>query len=223
VLLVEDCPALASVLEAELVRRMDLEVRVATDGEQAVRCILEAPPDAVVLDYALPDLRGDEVCRKVRPSFSAPILLISARCDSEARCRCFASGADAYLAKPFQIAELIAALQALLRRCPPLEPVRLRIDLKARRIERDGRPLELAPQLLELLLRLAARQGEVVPRAGLHAALTGRDWDGNDRLVDQTVERLRHALGDPAGHPRLVLTRRGVGYLLASEGVEVRA
>jgi DNA-binding response OmpR family regulator len=213
VLLVEDDNRFADALMVALRRQGFDAQRVATAAEG-----LAAPAaDLVLLDLGLPDMDGIEVCRRLRGAGETAIIAVTARGEERDRVIGLRSGADDYLVKPFGIAELMARIDAVMRRVRPVaHPVvmarGLRIDLDRRQVTgADGAPVALARKEFELLTALARQPGTVVARERLLLEVWQSVWPGAQRTLDVHVATLRAKLGDP----RVIRTVRGVGYQLA--------
>jgi two-component system response regulator RegX3 len=182
----------------------------------------------VVLDIMLPGMDGWEVCKRLRAQSVIPILMLTALGDEVDRILGLELGADDYLTKPFSRRELIARIRALLRRIEldqrkrtnQLEAQGLVMDLDARRVYKDGEPLNLRYKEFELLSLLMSRVGEVVTRAVLFDEVWGTDWLGDTRTLDVHIRWLREKIEEDPGSPRLIQTIRGVGYRFASGGEE---
>ncbi|HEY9437010.1 MAG TPA: response regulator transcription factor [Blastocatellia bacterium] len=220
ILLVEDEPSAAQML-AKGLREQCYAVDVATDGEAAVYQAGINDYDLVILDVMLPLKDGLEVCRELRAEgLTFPILMLTARDAPPDRVAGLDMGADDYLTKPFDFHELLARLRALLRRSPALRPetveiADLSIDMRARRVRRGGRQIELTAKEYALLEYMARRVGEVVTRAEIAEHVWEENFDPFSNLIEVYVQRLRRKIDE--GHaPKLLRTRRGEGYVLAS-------
>ena len=220
ILLVEDEPSAAQML-AKGLREQCYAVDVATDGEAAVYQAGINDYDLVILDVMLPLKDGFEVCRELRAEgLTFPILMLTARDAPPDRVAGLDMGADDYLTKPFDFHELLARLRALLRRSPALRPetveiADLSIDMRARRVRRGGRQIELTAKEYALLEYMARRVGEVVTRAEIAEHVWEENFDPFSNLIEVYVQRLRRKIDE--GHaPKLLRTRRGEGYVLAS-------
>jgi DNA-binding response OmpR family regulator len=219
VLMVEDDPRVSGPLTLAL-QRHGFRVRHADTGAGGVSAALENPsPDVVLLDMGLPDLDGLEVCRRIRASSRVPILAVTARGAEQARVSGLRSGADDYIVKPFGLAELLARIEAVLRRTRGelLAPTvtagstgDVVIDLASRQVEVAGTSVALSRKEFDLLAALARRSGAVAPRGELLAEVWGVTDTAAGKSLDVHVATLRGKLG----RPDVVLTVRGVGYRL---------
>jgi DNA-binding response OmpR family regulator len=172
----------------------------------------------VVLDVMLPGMDGFAVCRKVRETSRVPIVMLTARGDVMDRVVGLELGADDYLGKPFEPRELVARIQAVLRRAAlrgAEENARagdLEVSFTARSVRLGGRPLELTTAEFELLSLFLRNRGRVLTRERILDQTRGVDWDAYDRSIDILVSRLRQKLGDDARRPVFIKTVRGTGY-----------
>jgi DNA-binding response OmpR family regulator len=217
-LLVEDSQRLQRSLGLGL-RRLGYAVDVAGDGEEGLRLAENDEYDVIILDLMLPRLDGLSVLKRLRDAGGdAHVLILTARDTVDDRVRGLQAGADDFLVKPFAFAELVARVQALVRRRHGTKNPRvvvgpLEIDTAARRVARDGDALTLTPREYALLEYLAAHPGQVVTRDEIEAHL----YDGRIELasnaVDSAVCALRRRLDVP-GRPSFIETRRGLGYVL---------
>jgi two-component system response regulator MprA len=217
VLVVEDDADIAGVLRRSLDKE-GYEVRVAGDGEAALDESEVFEPDAVVLDLGLPKLDGVEVCRRLRAEADVPILMLTARDAVDARVEGLDSGADDYLVKPFERAELLARVRALLRRRPPrgsayLVAGDLRLNPDTREVFRGDRLVELTAREFELLEHLLRNERIVVSRQALLDEVWGYHPFAETNTVDVFVSNLRRKL-EAGGEPRILHTVRGAGYVL---------
>jgi DNA-binding response OmpR family regulator len=175
-------------------------------------------PDLVVLDLGLPRLDGIEVCRRLRTEGDVPILILTARAETEARVTGLDSGADDYLVKPFERQELLARIRALLRRRPPrgsasLVVGDLRLNPATREVSRGARDIELTNREFELLEYLMHNERLVVSRDRLLDEVWGYDPSAATNTIDVFISNLRRKL-EADGEPRLLHTKRGAGYVL---------
>ncbi|HKJ36965.1 MAG TPA: response regulator transcription factor [Solirubrobacterales bacterium] len=217
VLVVEDDEDIADVLRRSL-RQEGHEVRTAIDGEDALEAATDFMPDLVVLDLGLPKLDGVEVCRRLRDESDVPILILTARTDTEDRVRGLDAGADDYLVKPFERAELLARLRALMRRRPPRGSASLRVgDLAlnpdTREVSRGDRQLDLTAREFELLEFLMRNQKLVISRERLLEEVWGYDPTSMTNTIDVFISNLRRKL-EEGGEGRILHTKRGAGYVV---------
>ena len=219
-LVVEDDRDIADVLRRSL--GMDgYEVRLSADGEAALADAPDFAPDAVVLDLGLPKLDGVDVCRRLRADGDVPILMLTARDALDARVAGLDAGADDYLVKPFERAELLARLRALLRRRPPRGSAYvvagdLRVNPDTREATRGDRDLELTSREFELLEHLMRNERLVVSRDQLLEEVWEYGPYAETNTIDVFVSNLRRKL-EAGGEPRILHTVRGSGYVLRSD------
>lgn len=218
ILVVDDEPAIRRTLRANLSARGYAVTAVET-GEEALRQAAEQAPDLVILDLMLPGMSGLDVCRALRAESTVPILVLSARGEERAKVRALDLGADDYVTKPFGMDELLARVRALLRRpagaTSMAGTLRLDIfviDLDARRVQRDGEPLDLTPREFDVLAYLMRNAGKVVTHRLLLAEVWGPEYGGETQYLRVFINRLRHKIEDDPAHPRHILTEPGVGY-----------
>lgn len=225
ILVVEDEPAAAAVL-AKGLREHAFAVDTASDGRQALEQLAVNDYDLVVLDILLPTVGGLTVCQEARRAgIAAPILMLTARGEPDHRVEGLDAGADDYLAKPYHFPELLARIRALLRRGPALASSvlsidDLRIDTRARHVERGGRVIQLTAKEYGLIDYLARRQGEVVGRADIAEHVWDDSFDPMSNLIEVYIQRLRRKIDDDHA-VKLIHTRRGAGYTLAVEAGEI--
>lgn len=219
VLVVEDDPSIREVTAIGL-RRSGFRVSTTGDGHGALEHWRTGGVDLIVLDVMLPGLDGLQVCQAVRRSSGVPILMVTARTDTTDVVAGLECGADDYLRKPFEPAELVARVRALLRRgTHPEEETVLRIgglaiDPARFTVHREDREVPLTATEFRLLLELARRPGRVFTRDLLLDRVWGYPYLGDSRLVDVAVQRLRAKIEADPARPELVRTVRGVGYKL---------
>ncbi|MGA0794841.1 MAG: phosphate regulon transcriptional regulator PhoB [Quisquiliibacterium sp.] len=219
ILVVEDEAPIRELIAVNL-RHAGYTVQPCADGAQALRAIGQQLPDAVLLDWMLPDIPGVELVRRLRAdprTRELPIVLLTARAQETDKLTGFDAGADDYVTKPFSPRELIVRLRALLRRSSPssgdepLEIAGLRLDPRTHRVTGNGESLELSPTEFRLLLFMMSQPDRVLTRSRLLDGVWGDHVFIEERTVDVHVRRLRLALR-PTGHDRLVETVRGGGY-----------
>lgn len=218
ILVVEDEALIADAIAARL-RNEGFEVQVAGDGPTGVAFAQRFEPDMVILDLMLPGMDGLEVCRQIQKDRHLPVMMLTARDDETDLVIGLAVGADDYLTKPFSMRELVARVQAMLRRVDAMSGVTtaktlrldddIEIDPDSRRVRQRGEVVHLTPTEFDLLVGLAERPGRVLTRERLLVDVWGyRDGSGA-RTVDSHVRALRRKLGD-----NVVRTVHGVGYAL---------
>jgi two-component system response regulator MtrA len=217
VLLVEDDPSIRETTALRLAGA-GLRVTTAADGREALLRFRQEPFDLVLLDLMLPELDGYEVCREIRRTSRVPIVMLSARSDTVDVVVGLELGADDYVTKPFEPAELVARVRAALRRASAeagdasIVAGDLVIDPAGFRATKAGRELELTATEFRLLHELARRPGQVFTRELLLERVWNYEYLGDSRLVDVAVQRLRAKIEDDPHRPALVTTVRGVGY-----------
>src|SRR6266566_2114025 len=208
------------------------KVLSASDGEQALELIELYAPDLVLLDLLIPKLDGFHVCRHVREFSAVPILLLIARGKEQEMVHALDLGADGYLAKPFSVAELLARMRALLRRAQltararlsPFEDVAtlrtitiigdLTVDYAQQRVTMGEREVMLSQREKRLLAAMAQNARRVVPQDTLLEYVWGKEYVGDNHLLQVTINRLRRKLEPDPSQPHYILTRFGIGYLL---------
>jgi len=217
VLLVDDDEALSALL-VEYLGRFGMAVSAAPHPQEAFRLLRRDAPDIVVLDVMLPGMDGFTVCRKIRETSPIPIVMLTARGDVTDRVVGLELGADDYVPKPFEPRELVARIQAVLRRRAPAaaeELVRagaLEVNLATRTARLSGRELPLTTAEFDLLALFVRQPGRVLTRERLLDETRGVDWESYDRSIDVLVSRLRQKLGDDARRPAFIRTVRKTGY-----------
>jgi DNA-binding response OmpR family regulator len=217
VLLVDDDEELCVLLH-EFLGRYGLTVLTAHHPDEAFRLFKSEPPDILVLDVMLPAMDGFTICRKVREQSRIPIVMLTARGDVADRVLGLELGADDYLPKPFEPRELVARIQAVLRRgngSPPGERLRvgrLELDVDARTAVLDGRQLELTTAEFDLLALFVRQRGRALSRERILDEIHGLDVDSFDRSIDVAISRLRRKLGDDPKSPTFIKTLWGKGY-----------
>jgi len=223
VLLIDDDERLCSLL-TEYLGRFGFAVTTATHPEDGLRALKNAQPEILILDVMLPDMDGFAVCRKVRETSRIPIIMLTARGDVMDRIVGLELGADDYLPKPFEPRELVARIQAVLRRGKSVETEEvtrigtLEVDWTARAARIDGTDLALTTAEFALLALLVRNRGRVLTRERILDETRGLDWESYDRSIDVLVSRLRQKLGDDPKRPSFIRTVRGTGYIFIGGG-----
>ncbi|MCE9575547.1 MAG: response regulator transcription factor [Deltaproteobacteria bacterium] len=222
VLFAEDDVKLAR-LTAQYLEGSGCEVEVVGNGPDAIALASRRAFDVVLLDLMLPGKDGVAVCRELRTRLDVPIIMVTARREEADRVIGLEAGADDYVTKPFSSRELVARIQANVRRArglagPPLKPViagAITLDPGRMRVTVAGREIALTSYEFAILKVLAERPGRVLRREQLLELATGSADDAFERSIDIHISRLRQKLGDDAKQPRYLRTVRGVGYVLA--------
>lgn len=224
ILVVDDEPGIRRVLRGYLQAEGFRVVEAAT-GTEALARAEELHPELVLLDVMLPDVDGVEVLRRLRAFSDVFVVLLTARAEETDKLLGLAVGADDYVTKPFSPREVVARVKAVLRRDRAREAdgeevlafERLEVDLSAREVRVDNRPVSLSALELDLLAALARSPGRVFSRRQLLEGVWGYDFFGDERVVDVHVRNLRRKLGDDAAAPRFIGTVRGAGYKFLAE------
>jgi DNA-binding response OmpR family regulator len=226
ILLVDDEPLITDSLLYSL-KREGFDVETVADGLSALAAAEKSSPDLIVLDLMLPDISGFEVCRRLRNFTTTPVIMLTARGEEIDRVLGLEVGADDYLAKPFSFRELLARIQALLRRVAldrqvaqphPMTMSHLSLDPVARRVYKGEQELQLSAREFDLLAVLMKNAGRAMSREELIRQVWGDDWVGDPRTLDVHVRWLRLKVEEDPASPKYIQTVRGYGYRFA--GVE---
>jgi len=223
-LLIEDESNTAAML-AKGLREHSFAVDIAADGKTGMEKASVSPYDLILLDVMLPGLNGFEICHRLRAAgVAVPILMLTALDAISSRIEGLDSGADDYLAKPFDFGELLARIRALLRRGPRLvDPVlkidNLQVNTRSRQVCRDGRLIEMTSKEYALLECLAREAGKVMSRQEISEHVWEEDYDPFSNLIEVYIQRVRRKVDTPGEKP-LIHTRRGEGYWLTAEKVQ---
>jgi two-component system phosphate regulon response regulator OmpR len=222
VLILDDDPKLGKLV-VDYLAKHGVTARLAVHARDFERLMHQDPPDAAVMDVMLPDKDGLQVLKELREKGERlPVLMLSARGELTDKVLGLELGADDYLAKPFEPRELLARLQALLRRSRPATSGStqfgaLTLDHSRRQAVLGGRDLDLSAYEFAGLAALAAAAGRVMSRDQLMERLKGLEHESFDRSLDVLVSRLRQKLGDDARKPRFIKTVYGAGYLFLEQ------
>jgi two-component system, OmpR family, KDP operon response regulator KdpE len=220
VLVCDDEPQIVRALKVVL-REAGFEPIVSETGEEALDRAAVQPPDAAIVDLVLPDIDGIEVCRRLREWTSAPIILLSAVGEEDEKVRALEAGADDYVTKPFGPRELVARLQAALRRAgaDPDEAATeldgLVVDLAARAVSRDGEEIHLTPIEFDLLRVLLHNRGRLLTHRKLLTEVWGPEYANDTPVLRTHIANLRRKIDPPGDRQGLIRTDPGVGYRLA--------
>jgi DNA-binding response OmpR family regulator len=223
ILVVDDEQLITDSLSYSL-KREGFNVASVADGLSAIQAVEELKPDLVVLDLMLPDISGFEVCRRLRTFTTIPVIMLTARGEEIDRVLGLEVGADDYLAKPFSFRELLARIQAMLRRVQldrqttqpqPLAARQLSLDPVARRVYKGENELQLSAREFDLLAILMKNAGRAMSRDELIKLVWGDDWVGDPRTLDVHVRWLRLKIEEDPASPQYLQTVRGYGYRFA--------
>jgi len=224
ILLVEDDNKLALLVQQYL-DQAGFNVKIEGDGSQAIKTIQDFQPDLLILDIMLPGKDGLTICKEIRPKFSAPILMLTARNEDFDQVLGLEFGADDYVIKPAEPRVLLARIKALLRRTnfttktsnSPLTFGSLTIDTSSRDVWLEQKKIILSTHEFELLLIISEKAGTILSRDYLFKKLYNREYDGLDRTMDVRISQLRKKLGDHAEDAYRIKTIWGKGYLFVAD------
>jgi two-component system KDP operon response regulator KdpE len=219
ILIVDDEPGLRDLVRINL-EHEGFGVVQAENGVLGLDAVREEHPDLVILDVMMPEMDGWETCKKLREFSQVPVLMLTARVQSQDIVTGLNSGADDYLLKPFNMDELMARVRALLRRVPsPNRPVvagnnELSIDKQKREVLVRGEPVDLTPTEYDLLLMLAENAGKVLEHEMLLRGVWGQEYTKDNDYLKVYIWHLRRKLERDPRDPKLLLTEWGIGYRL---------
>lgn len=235
VLIVDDEKPIVDILVYNL-QKEGYNTLEANDGEEAIRIAFEKKPDLILLDIMLPKIDGLTVCKKIRNFFDMPIIMISAKDEEIDKILGLELGADDYITKPFSVRELIARVKANLRKAESkiiveeekndestsedneiIQIGELQIDLNKFEVKVRGNVIDLTLREFEVLKYLANQPGQVVTREALLEKVWGYEYYGDIRTVDVTIRRIREKIEIDTSSPKILITKRGVGYYLSSK------
>jgi two-component system KDP operon response regulator KdpE len=217
ILIVDDEPGLRDLVRINL-EHEGFAVVQAENGNQGLEAVRSEHPDLVILDVMMPEMDGWEACQKLREFSQVPVLMLTARVQSQDIVTGLNSGADDYLLKPFNMDELMARVRALLRRVPsPNRPVNagkgeIGIDKQKREVLVRGEPVDLTPTEYDLLLMLAENAGKVLEHEVLLRGVWGQEYTKDNDYLKVYIWHLRRKLEQDPRDPKLLLTEWGIGY-----------
>ena len=230
ILVVDDEKMIRNLLNINLSKE-GYEVIEATDGVEAVELAFEKKPDLILLDVMIPKLDGLSVCKRIKNSMNVPILMVTAKDNEVDKILGLELGADDYVTKPFSVRELMARVKANLRKSeaaiaplPSTESVRrdniikvgaVTLDLDRFEVMVDNKTVDLTLREFEVLKFLASEPGQVFSREVLLEKVWGYEYYGDIRTVDVTVRRIREKIEKDTSNPKILMTKRSVGYYLA--------
>lgn len=225
ILVIEDEPSVAIALRDSL-ESEGYYVQIATDGSEGFKLASSKTntnvPDLIVLDLMLPKMSGLEVCQKLRTAgIETPIIMLTARGAASDAAFGLKLGADDYITKPFDVGELLARVEAVLRRAKRVQPEneivsigKVKLDLRRLQATKNGNPIDLSPREFEILQLLIAHSGETVTREQMLHHIWGEHASLYTRTIDAHVTRLRQKIEDSPANPKHIITVHRVGYRL---------
>lgn len=220
ILVVEDDPAIQLGLERNL-KYEGYTVVTASDGESGYQIAMERRPDCILLDIMLPKLSGFDVCRQLRrQGLTMPIIMLTAKDQDIDKIMGLELGADDYVTKPFSVAEVVARVNAAVRRSKRFEAQQLdyafggySLDVSGQVLrDKDGKNVELSQKEFQILRLFLENEGKVMSRQDILNRVWGFDYDGTDRTVDNFINKLRQKIEPDLTNPHHILTMRGAGY-----------
>lgn len=235
ILVVDDEKMIRNLLNVNLTKE-GYNVIEATDGAEGVEMAIEKKPDLILLDVMLPKLDGLSVCKKIKSRMNVPILMVTAKDNEVDKILGLELGADDYVTKPFSIRELIARIKANLRKAEItidnknensaiakdrkkeniIEVGPLLLDIERFEVYVNGKNVDLTLREFEVLKFLATEPGQVISREELLEKVWGYEYYGDIRTVDVTVRRIREKIEKDTSNPKILMTKRSVGYYIAS-------
>lgn len=226
ILVVDDEAKITEVLKAYL-EKEGFRVLSAESGTQALRLFASESPALVMLDLMLPDLSGEDVCRAIRRNSQVPIIMLTAKVEEESILIGLGIGADDYVAKPFSPRQIVARVNAVLRRAQgetlsasqiySFENGRLVIDTTGHKVTKNGQSIPLTPNEFKILSAMARHPSKIFTREELIAVALGDEFEGFDRVIDTHIKNIRQKIEDDSKNPHYVRTVHGIGYKFGGE------
>jgi DNA-binding response OmpR family regulator len=218
ILIVDDEPKIVDVVKSYL-EKSGFVVCEAYNGREAYEKIEKENLSLIILDWMLPDTTGEDICRTLRQNSNVPVIMLTARVEEENILQGFSFGADDYVTKPFSPRQLVARVEAILRRAEnDSSPVLtfnngdLVVDLAGREVKKDGNSVSLTPNEFKIICTMAQHSKKVFTREELIATAIGNDFDGFDRVIDSHIKNIRQKIETDSKNPQYILTVHGVGY-----------
>lgn len=216
ILIIEDEIKIAEILKLYL-EREGFRVTHAHTGEDGLDIVRKDLPDLIILDLILPDIEGEELCRRLKRHYEIPVIMLTAKSSEDEKVKGFDAGADDYVVKPFGPKELIARIRAHLRKAKVVKRLsfnrgELIIDTKNHEVFKKGKPVTLTNTEFRILLYLAGKPGQVFTRDEIIDAVFGYDFEGYDRTIDAHIKNIRQKIEDNHRKPELLKTIYGAGY-----------
>jgi len=218
ILVVDDEPKIVDVVKSYL-ENSGYAVSAAYNGREAYEKFEKENPSLIILDWMLPDTTGEEICKKLRLKSNVPIIMLTAKVEEENILKGFNFGADDYVTKPFSPRQLVARVEAILRRVESdttesllFNDGELIVDLTGQDVKKDGSSVNLTPNEYKIVSALARHPNKVFTREELIAIVSGNNFDGFDRVIDTHIKNIRQKIETEARNPRYIITAHGVGY-----------
>lgn len=218
ILIVDDEPKIVDVVKSYL-EKSGYIVYAAYNGKEAYEKIEKKSPSLVILDWMLPDTTGVEICKTIRQKSTVPIIMLTAKVEEENILEGLHIGADDYVTKPFSPRQLVARVEAILRRAESDSPEilsfyndELVVDYAARDVKKNGNWVNTTPNEFKIIYTLAKHPNKVFTREELLTIVSGADFDGFDRVIDTNIKNIRQKIEADTKSPRYILTVHGVGY-----------
>lgn len=220
IFIIDDEIRLLEVIK-DYLQKEGYEVFTSVNGEEALRLFTVLKPDFIILDLMLPDVSGEEICRRIRKESNVPILMLTAKTGEEDRIQGLSLGADDYLVKPFSPRELVMRVKAILRRTAgniktanllSFNAGDLEINIDEHTVRKKGDEIRLTPNEFSILLVMAQNPNRTYSRAQLINSAMGYDFAGYERTIDAHIKNIRQKIEDNLKEPRYIITVYGIGY-----------
>lgn len=223
ILVVDDEPGIVEIIKAYL-EKSGAKVFPAFYGKEGLSLFETQKIDLVVLDLMIPDIQGEEICRRIREKSNVPIIMVTAKAEEADELAGLGIGADDYITKPFSCKILIARIAGLLRRAEAasfkmFSDGNLEVDFVNKSVKVQGKMLNLSKIELNILMELMKRPEKIFTRDELISLVLGDDFDGFDRTIDAHIKNLRKKIEDTPKNPQYVITVHGIGYKLGTQNI----